>query len=210
MLCIVLLLISNLSRPRRNSERIQKRKLPMNSRGLFFRDEIFAAKFSGRRTRDRTWDLGLVRAALFQLSYPPGTEKRAPTRNARHRNIPGREHARPHALSQDRPERAEPAAGLLDPRLARRDAADDDVVDPHLQGALGHEADVEVAAIAGVEVEPIELPALTDAGDLDARLVPRDRAAVGAQPQVAVVIHALDLRPEPHVVAGARLDEDPL
>src|SRR5438552_18899211 len=27
--------------------------------------------FSGRRTRDRTWDLGLVRAALFQLSYPP-------------------------------------------------------------------------------------------------------------------------------------------
>src|SRR5262245_2197793 len=27
--------------------------------------------FDGRRTRDRTWDLGLVRAALFQLSYPP-------------------------------------------------------------------------------------------------------------------------------------------
>jgi len=31
-LCIVLLLISNLSRHRRISERIQKRKLPMNSR----------------------------------------------------------------------------------------------------------------------------------------------------------------------------------
>src|SRR5437867_13169244 len=32
--------------------------------------------FSGRRTRDRTWDLGLVRAALFQLSYPPSSEGR--------------------------------------------------------------------------------------------------------------------------------------
>src|SRR5207245_4033648 len=31
--------------------------------------------FSGRRTRDRTWDLGLVRAALFQLSYPPGASQ---------------------------------------------------------------------------------------------------------------------------------------
>src|SRR4029453_9476770 len=81
-------------------------------------------------------------------------------------------------LPQDGPERAEPATNLLDPRLARRDAADDDVVDPHLQGSLGDEADVEVGAIARVEVELVELPALAGARHLDLRLVPRDRAAV--------------------------------
>src|SRR5262249_2413624 len=113
-------------------------------------------------------------------------------------------------LPENGPERAEPAADLPDPGLAGGHPADDDVVDPHLQGALGDEADVEIGAIAGVEVEPVELPALADAGDLDARLVPRDRAAIRAQPQVAIVIHALHLRPEPHVVAGARVDADPL
>src|SRR5262249_56386994 len=113
-------------------------------------------------------------------------------------------------LPENGPERAEPAADLPDPGLAGGHPADDDVVDPHLQGALGHEADVQIGAIAGVEVEPVELPALADAGDLDARLVPCDGAAVRAQPQVAVVVHALDLRPEPHVVAGTLLDADPL
>jgi hypothetical protein len=39
----------------------------------FGKDEFAPFIFLGRRTRDRTWDLGLVRAALFQLSYPPGT-----------------------------------------------------------------------------------------------------------------------------------------
>ena len=36
---------------------------------------VFRGGFGGRRTRDRTWDLGLVRAALFQLSYPPVSER---------------------------------------------------------------------------------------------------------------------------------------
>src|SRR5262249_27790415 len=105
---------------------------------------------------------------------------------------------------------AEPAPGLLDPGLAGGHAAHDDVVDPHAQRSLGYEADVEVDAIARVEVEPVELPALAGARDLDLGIVPRDRAPAGTQPEIAVVIHAVDLRPEPDVVAGARLHADAL